>query len=146
MALALGATDVVDAREGDSAEAVRDLTDGGAHYVVEAAGVASVGAQAFRATAKRGICVLTGIAPPEATISLDWSALVTGRTIRGAVLGSSNPAEFLPRMIDWYRQGRFDYTQMITTYPLSDINVAAEALLTGAAVKPVLLPRPAAGS
>ena len=53
--------------------------------------------------------------------------------------GSAVPRVFLPQMIDWYRQGRFPYDRLITTFDFADINVAFEESRSGRAIKPVLL-------
>lgn len=134
----LGATAVIDAVRDDPVAAIRDLTGGGANYVVEAAGVGAVGTQAVAATAKLGTCVLTGIPEWGTPLTVDWGSLLIGRTVRGATLGSSNPAEFIPRAIEWYRQGRFDFPAMVTTYDMADINAAVSDLISGKTLKPVL--------
>ena len=61
-----------------------------------------------------------------------------GRTVRGVIEGDSIPDVFIPQLVELHRQGRFPLDRLVTEYQLSEINEAAEASLSGAAVKPVL--------
>jgi aryl-alcohol dehydrogenase len=49
------------------------------------------------------------------------------------------PAAFIPRLVELYRRQSFPIDRLVGQYRLEDINHAAEDLLTGAAVKPVLI-------
>ena len=60
-------------------------------------------------------------------------------TVRGAVMGESNPHLFLPRLLELYRQGRFPVDRIVQTYAFSDINQAISDSESGGAVKPVIL-------
>ena len=59
-------------------------------------------------------------------------------SLRGIILGSSMPNTFLPKIMEWNRQGRFPYDRLITTYDFSDINKAFDDSKAGRAIKPVL--------
>jgi Zn-dependent alcohol dehydrogenase len=54
--------------------------------------------------------------------------------------GDAVPQLFIPRLIQLWKQGRFPFDRLITTYPLSQINQAEAAAASGTAVKPVLVP------
>jgi aryl-alcohol dehydrogenase len=58
----------------------------------------------------------------------------------GILEGDAVPQLFIPQLIQLWKQGRFPFDKLITTYPLSQINQADAAAASGTAVKPVLIP------
>ncbi len=83
--------------------------------------------------------VLAGMGTLDAEVSLKLRLLLQRRTVTGNPFGASDPAIFVPQLAALYRQGRFPVDRLITEFALDDINKAAHALLSGAAVKPVLI-------
>lgn len=140
LARSLGATHVVDARDGDPLEAVKDLTGGlGVPFSLETSGRADVLQQAVYATAPGGVCGLIGAPPFGTEVSLDVNQLLAlGRTLRGIVEGESVPDVFLPRLIELWRQGRFPIERIMTTYDFADIERAGRDAEEGGVIKPVL--------
>ncbi|MCW2942826.1 MAG: aryl-alcohol dehydrogenase, partial [Actinomycetia bacterium] len=69
-------------------------------------------------------------------------ALAGGRNLMGILEGDAVPQLLIPQLIQLWKQGRFPFDKLITTYPLSQINQAEAAATGGAAVKPVLIPNP----
>ena len=61
-----------------------------------------------------------------------------GRRLMGVVEGSSRPQQFIPRLIDLYRQGRFPFDRLVRYYPFAAINQALHDSEHGAAIKPIL--------
>ncbi|MFI7166305.1 hypothetical protein ACIBM3_27950 [Rhodococcus erythropolis] len=61
-----------------------------------------------------------------------------GITIRGVIEGDVTPAEFIPYLVDLYRQGRLPLEKIIVEYPFEAIEEAAQAALSGAVIKPVV--------
>ncbi len=53
--------------------------------------------------------------------------------------GSVVPQVFLPKLIEWYKQGRYPVDRLVTTFDFADINEAVLAAEEGQAIKPVLL-------
>jgi Zn-dependent alcohol dehydrogenase len=53
--------------------------------------------------------------------------------------GSSVPRDFLPQLIDWYRQGRYPFDRLVKTFAFAEINIAVAESKAGRAIKPVLL-------
>ncbi|ADU51905.1 Alcohol dehydrogenase zinc-binding domain protein [Thermaerobacter marianensis DSM 12885] len=141
-ARALGATHVVNAREADAVEAVRDLTGGGADYAIEAAGNADVLAQAYRATRRGGTTITVGLPHPEAALSIP-AVTVTAeeRVLRGSYMGSAVPRRDLPRFLRLFRAGRLPVDRLIThRIGLDEINQGFDRLAAGEAVRQVVLP------
>jgi aryl-alcohol dehydrogenase len=89
--------------------------------------------------ALRGTCGFVGGAPEDSELTFVTSHVMNGgRTIRGIILGDTNPEEFLPKLIELHALGRFPLKRLITFYSFHDINQAIEDSLTGKCVKPVL--------
>ena len=70
---------------------------------------------------------------------LDPIALV-GKTVSGILEGGATPQVVIPHLISLSHDGRLPFDRLIETFPLQDINRAEQASLSGAVVKPVLLP------
>jgi len=85
-----------------------------------------------------GICGLVGVSPPGSQVHLDMMNILFGRTLRGIIEGDSVPKLFIPKLIEYYKQGKFPFDKMITFYEgLSQINQACEDTKTFA-IKPVV--------
>lgn len=139
LASELGATDVVNATNADSAEAVRDLTAGrGVDYSIESTGVLAVMNTAIAALAPLGAAAILGVTAPEAALQANVFELLKGRTITGSVMGHQAPGVLIPRLLRLYEQGRFPVDRLVRTYPLAQINTAVADVRAGATVKAVL--------
>jgi S-(hydroxymethyl)mycothiol dehydrogenase len=105
-----GATHVVDARQTDPVEAVKELTDGlGADVVVEAVGLPETYRQAFYARDLAGTLVQVGVPSPEATIELPMIELFgRGGALKSSWYGDCLPARDFPLLIDLYLRGKLD--------------------------------------
>jgi len=73
----------------------------------------------------------------------DWAPnvgqlLAGGRKMQGILGGSANPQLFIPLMIDYWRQGRFPFDELITEFAFSDLDKAWQACRSGEVIKPVL--------
>lgn len=141
LALELGATDAVNAADVDPVAAIMGLTGGrGAAFSIECTGMPAVVRQAAECIRVTGTCGLVGTAPFGAETSLDINSLVLGRTIRGIVEGDSLPDQFIPQLVELWREGRFPFDRLIRFYRLDEINQAVEDVAQGDVLKPVLLP------
>ena len=58
----------------------------------------------------------------------------------GVIEGDSIPDQFIPKLVDLFQQGRFPIDQLITFYPLADIQSAVTDMENGKVIKPVLRP------
>ncbi|KWT56779.1 alcohol dehydrogenase [Streptomyces albus subsp. albus] len=137
LAMELGASAVIDpTAEDDVVAALRDLTHGGPRYAIDTTGKPAVVSQAIGALRKRGTLALVGIG----TAQFDTLPVLTkGLTLRGVTEGDAVPAKTIPELIGLYRQGRLPLEKLITEFPFTDIEAAAEAAATGRVVKPVLV-------
>ena len=139
LALDLGATHVIDARDGRVVERVAELTGGGADYSLESTGRPEIVRQAIDALGLRGVCGIVGAPPLGAEAKIDINGvMVPGKTVRGIVEGDSVPSEFIPELVEFYMQGRFPFDRLIQEYAFADINQAMDDSAAGRTIKPVL--------
>lgn len=139
VATELGATDVVNAGDGDAVEAILELTAGrGVDYALETTAVPAVARQAVESLALLGMCGLVGVPPAGTELALDFHSVLFGRFVRGIIGGDARAHLFIPTLIDLWSQGRFPFDRLIKTYPLADINQAVEDTELGATIKPVI--------
>lgn len=138
LAQELGATHVINATEADSVEAIKQITHGGAHYTLEMTASPRVLRQAVDALQVGGVCGVIGVAARGTEVSLDMTALLFGRGVRGIRQGESVSDSFIPHLIDLYLQGRFPFDRLIEFFSFDQINQAAEDTERGTVIKPVL--------
>lgn len=119
-------------------QSITDLTGAGAQYALDTTGVPAVIQTAIATLRPTGVCGLVGV--QQGDLVLDPMALAAGRTVTGILEGGVIPQGFIPKLISLWRQGLFPFDALIQTYPLDRINDAEAGSLSGAVVKPVLLP------
>ncbi len=138
LAQELGATHIINGREGTTVEQIRQITGGGASYSLETTAVPALVRQAVDCLETTGTCGVLGAAAPGTEFSLDMGTVGLGRTVRGIIEGDSIPDVFIPQLIEPYVQGRFPFDKLIKTYLFAEINAAVAASESGETVKPVL--------
>src|SRR6056297_4174839 len=117
MATHFGMTDFVNPNEvdGDLVPHLVDLTKGGADYTFDATGNVGVMRAALESAHKGwGESIIIGVAPAGAEISTRPFQLVTGRTWRGTAFGGARGRTDVPRIVDWYMEGKIEIDPMIT--------------------------------
>jgi aryl-alcohol dehydrogenase len=141
LARTLGATDVVNSRTDDARSQVTRITGGGPQYLVESSGVPAVLAQAIQTLGIGGTAAVVGVPPFGVTAPIDVADLVNGsKRVVGVVEGRSNPAIFLPRLAELVAMGHLPVERLVGTFPLEEVEKAAEAMKAGTTIKPVLVP------
>lgn len=138
----LGATDLVDATEGNVVEQVRALTGGrGADHVIEVVGTPAVIKDALAATRRGGTTVLVGAPAAGSTVLLDATELQQGaRRIIGCTYGSARVRSDFQRWADLAGAGRLDLPGMIShRFTLDTINDALGQLARGEVVRGVVI-------
>jgi aryl-alcohol dehydrogenase/geraniol dehydrogenase (NAD+) len=141
LALELGATHVVNPKETpDVLARIRELSGGGVTHAIDSTGIAAVVAVAFETMASGGTLGLIAVPPPDAVLSINLlNFLVRGVSVKSITEGDADPQAFIPRMLEWYRAGRFPFDRLISRFPFDQINEAAHASEKGTAIKPVLV-------
>ncbi|MBC6442823.1 MAG: S-(hydroxymethyl)glutathione dehydrogenase/class III alcohol dehydrogenase [Rhodobacteraceae bacterium] len=142
MAGRFGMTDFVNpsAVDGDLVSYLVGLTGGGGDYTFDATGNVSVMRTALESAHKGwGESVIIGVAPAGAEISTRPFQLVTGRVWRGTAFGGARGRTDVPRIVDWYMDGKIEIDPMIThTLPLENINDGFDLMHTGKSVRTVV--------
>jgi Zn-dependent alcohol dehydrogenase len=147
VAARLGATHTA-ANADEAQEIITEVTRGvGADQALITVGVVTeeVITAAFAAIRKRGTVVVTGIAGPgKNTIQLpSFELTVMEKRIQGALFGSGNPFDEIPRMLELYRAGRLKLDELVTTrYRLEDVNQGDRDLLDGRNIRGLLIHEP----
>jgi Zn-dependent alcohol dehydrogenase len=140
LARELGATDVVDAGQGDPAEAVRELVPGGVDHSFEALGRPETISTAIALTGRGGQALLIGMAPPDARVGIDpLTTTLEERSVRGSWYGSCVPLRDLPMLVDLYRDGRLRLDPLITRCGLDDVNDAFARMQAGETARSVIV-------
>ncbi|MGW1064167.1 NAD(P)-dependent alcohol dehydrogenase [Streptomyces aureus] len=116
--------------------ALRDLTGGGAHHVVETTGRPETARQAVAALRPRGGLALVGLGD-EVTFDV-MSLLAKGVRVHGVIEGDSDPGRFIPELVGLYERGLFPLDRIVTPFPFEEIGAAVAAMRDGDVVKPVL--------
>jgi S-(hydroxymethyl)glutathione dehydrogenase/alcohol dehydrogenase len=143
MARRFGLTDFVNPSEvdGDLVAELVSLTRGGADYSFECVGNTKLMRQALECCHKGwGTSVIIGVAESGAEISTRPFQLVTGRNWRGTAFGGARGRTDVPKIVDWYMDGRIDIDSLIThTMPLEKINDAFDLMHRGESIRSVVL-------
>ncbi len=142
MAERFGMTDFVNPSEveGDLVPYLVNLTKGGADYSFDATGNVSVMRAALECAHKGwGESIIIGVAPAGAEISTRPFQLVTGRTWKGTAFGGARGRTDVPKIVDWYMEGKIEIDPMIThTMPLDKINDGFGLMHSGESIRSVV--------
>ena len=137
-----GMTDFVNPQEidGDLVAHLVELTDGGADYSFECIGNVNVMRQALECCHKGwGVCTIIGVAGAGEEISTRPFQLVTGRVWKGSAFGGARGRTDVPKIVDWYMEGKINIDDMIThVMPLEKINDAFELMHKGESIRSVI--------
>ncbi len=138
-----GMTHFVDPKEvsGDLVAHLVDLTKGGADYSFECIGNVEVMRQALECCHKGwGQSVIIGVAGAGEEIATRPFQLVTGRVWRGTAFGGARGRSDVPKIVDWYMEGKINIDDLIThTMPLDEINEAFHLMHAGESIRSVVL-------
>ncbi len=138
-ALDIGATDTIDANEGDAAEAILQRVPGGVDFSAECSGVPDAVDAAIRCLGRPGWCAQVGAPPAGTKVPLDMGHVGYGRGIRGVVMGDANTQTFVPYLAALHRDGRLPFDRFVRYYDFGDIDRAVhDSAVTGEVIKPIL--------
>jgi S-(hydroxymethyl)glutathione dehydrogenase/alcohol dehydrogenase len=118
-----------------------DLTRGGADFSFECVGNVSLMRQALECCQRGwGTSVIIGVAGAGQEISTRPFQLVTGRTWKGTAFGGARGRRDVPKIVDWYMEGRINIDDLIThTMPLERINDAFDLMHRGESIRSVVI-------
>ena len=127
--------------DGDLVAHLVEVTGGGADYSFECIGNVNTMRQALECCHKGwGESVIIGVAGAGQEISTRPFQLVTGRVWRGTAFGGAKGRTDVPKIVDWYMDGKINIDDMIThTLPLNDINKAFDLMHAGESIRSVVI-------
>src|SRR6476660_3719901 len=137
-----GMTHFVNPKEvgGDLVAHLVALTDGGADYSFECIGNVDVMRQALECCHRGwGVSVIIGVAGSGQEIKTRPFQLVTGRVWKGTAFGGARGRTDVPRIVDWYMEGRINIDDLIThVLPFDRINEGFELMRRGESIRTVV--------
>jgi len=139
-----GMTDFIDGRGKDRAALIAEiaaLTDGGADFTFDATGNTEVMRTALEACHRGwGTSIIIGVAEAGKEIATRPFQLVTGRNWRGTAFGGAKGRTDVPKIVDWYMQGKIAIDPMIThVLSLEDINKGFDLMHAGESIRSVVV-------
>jgi S-(hydroxymethyl)glutathione dehydrogenase/alcohol dehydrogenase len=138
-----GATHFVNPREvkGELVPYIVDLTRGGADFSFECVGNVKLMRQALECCQRGwGTSVIIGVAGAGEEIATRPFQLVTGRTWKGTAFGGARGRRDVPKIVDWYMEGKVNIDDLIThTMPLERINEAFDLMHHGKSIRGVIV-------
>jgi S-(hydroxymethyl)glutathione dehydrogenase / alcohol dehydrogenase len=143
IAESFGVTHFVNPKEvgGDLVAHLVELTRGGADYSFECVGNVGLMRQALECCHKGwGTSIIIGVAPAGAEIATRPFQLVTGRVWKGSAFGGARGRTDVPKIVDWYMEGKIRIDPLIThTLPHARINDAFDLMHAGESIRTVLV-------
>lgn len=126
--------------EGDLVSYLVELTKGGADYSFECIGNVNVMRQALECCHKGwGVSVIIGVAAAGQEISTRPFQLVTGRVWKGTAFGGAKGRTDVPKIVDWYMDGKINIDDLITeVMPIEQVNQAFDRMHAGEGIRTVL--------
>ncbi len=118
-----------------------DLTGGGADYSFECIGRVETMRQALECCHRGwGVSVIIGVAASGEEIATRPFQLVTGRVWKGTAFGGARGRTDVPKIVDWYMEGRINIDDLIThTMPLDEINRGFDLMREGVSIRSVVI-------
>lgn len=140
MAKKFGATDTLDASSADVVAKLIEMTKGGVHYSFEAVGLKVTAEQSFACLRPGGLATVIGMIPFGTKIELHGFDLLRERRIQGSSMGSNRFRTDMPRLIEFYKQGRLHLKEMVSgRIKLGDINDGFAAMKKGGIARNVIM-------
>lgn len=137
--LTFGATDTIDASHADPVAEVRRLT-GGADFAFEAVGLKHTAEQAYEMIRYGGTAVVIGMVPQGQKLEINAEDLLMEKTLTGSNMGSNRFREDMPRLVDFYLDGRLHLDAMVSRrVALDELNDAFDDMRAGRVARSVIV-------
>ncbi|WP_426031799.1 Zn-dependent alcohol dehydrogenase [Caulobacter sp. DWP3-1-3b2] len=140
LAKTFGATDLINANDGDAVKQVQELTGGGVHHSFEAIGLKATAEQSFKMLRRGGTANIIGMIPVGTMIELHGADFLGERKIQGSFMGSNRFPVDMPRLVDAYMAGKLKLDELISRrIELEDVNSAFDELKRGELARSVIV-------
>lgn len=138
LAMELGATHTVNRKEtGDIVAEIKRITGGGTDYSIDTSGVPDFVKKALASCRFMGTCVILG-ATGDVTFNIQQELMGEAKSLIGIVEGDAIPKLFIPKLIEYYKDGRFPFDRLLKFYPFEEINRAFKESHEGKCIKAVM--------
>lgn len=137
LAKELGASHALNSQHVDVVKEIKNASGGGNHYAVESTGAPAVVRQCLNALRPLGQAAIVGVTP-EMTIDVHNDLMAEGKSMIGVIEGDSVPRVFIPKLIEYYKAGKFPFDKLVKFYNFEQISQAFDDSAKGIAVKPIL--------
>ncbi|MFC3038683.1 NAD(P)-dependent alcohol dehydrogenase [Virgibacillus xinjiangensis] len=137
MAKELGATHTINGKDADTVEEIKRITNGGTNYSVETTSVPALAIQSLHALKPRGTSAVVGVTQ-ETEFNVFEDIMAEGKGLVGAIEGDSVPQIFIPKLVEYYKQGQFPFDKLVKFYEMEEINKAFDESKEGKTVKPIV--------
>ncbi len=135
-----GATDVVNSKEVDVIGTIQEMTKGVVHHSFECVGLKQTAEQAFRVLGRGGTANIIGMIPVGTNIELHGAEFLQEKRIQGSVMGSNRFPVDMPRLVDFYLNGKLKLDEMISSrIKLEQVNDALQELKSGEVARSVII-------
>jgi S-(hydroxymethyl)glutathione dehydrogenase/alcohol dehydrogenase len=139
LATKLGATDLVNPRDGDPVKRIQELMKGGVHHAIECLGTKTTAEQAFQMLKAGGTATIVGMVPFGTKIELHGFDFLRERKIQGSSMGSNRFRVDMPRLIEFYNQRKLHLDDWISDrIALAGINEGFANMKAGRVVRSVV--------
>src|SRR5690606_14471574 len=137
LARELGATHAFNGKKVDVVKEIKAVTRGGTHYAVETTGAPPVVRQCLNALRPLGTAAIVGVTP-KMELDVHNDLMAEGKSMIGVIEGDSVPRVFIPKLVEFYKAGKFPFDRLVRFYDFADIKQAFDDSASGVTVKPVL--------
>lgn len=141
LAKIFGATDGIDASQGDVVKQIRELTGKrGVDHAIECIGLKQTIEDSFNMLVKGGTATVVGMARFDMKIELPAITFLNERRIQGSMMGGVRNGIDIPRYVDFYMEGRLKLDELISRRrPLSEVNEAFDDMKAGGQARTILM-------
>ena len=140
LAESFGATDLVNAKEGDPVGQVLDMTGGGVDHAFECIGLKVAAEQAFGMLQNGGTATVVGMIPIGQSVEIPGFQFLMEKRIQGSNMGSNRFRIDMPKYIDMYLNGKLKLDEMVSArITLDEINDGFEAMKAGEVARSVIV-------
>ena len=139
LAAKLGATDLVNPKDGDPVQQVKELTKGGVHHAFEVLGTKATAEQSFGMLAAGGTATIVGMVPFGQKIELHGFDFLRERRIQGSSMGSNHFRVDMPRLVEFYLRGKLHLDDWVSArLKLDQINEGFANMKAGKTLRSII--------
>lgn len=136
----LGATHTINSMTENLAQLVGEITGGaGFNFSVDTTGVAPVIKASIDVLGIGGIAAPVAVTPNSIEINTTLDLVFANRSVKGVLMGDSIPQFAIPKLIEFYKEGKFSFNKLVKFYKFDEINEASADSNSGATIKPILI-------